>query len=187
MQISFKYIILFGFVLHMSIFAEPFTIITEDIPAQTRQLDAKFASVTALQGMIKTLSTAQNVQTQIDTLKHLQDFQNNPSNAVSQANSLVTGLLNNLNSTASYDSGRINNLSQLIGQLSSSSSSEGMNVRLMSAANMQLISMQNILQQIQAQQQALIAYKQAEITEQTSKEEQSKRNQNATVTAMRGY
>ena len=57
----------------------------------------------------------------------------------------------------------------------------------MQASNMQLMAISNTLQQIQAQQQAIIAYKQAEIARDQYYKEQSTKNNQATVSVMRSY
>ncbi len=149
-----------------------------------KEMVTRIDSLTTIQGMISAINTAQSVQQQLQALKNLNNFQQNPGNAVIQVNNSVTGLLNSFNLSAGTS---FNNLQQLINSLSSSTTSAAMSIKLMQASNMQLMAISNTLQQIQAQQQAIIAYKQAEIARDQYYKEQSTKNNQATVSVMRSY
>ncbi|MFN8771118.1 MAG: hypothetical protein ACK5WP_09680 [Neisseriaceae bacterium] len=155
-----------------------------EIVSSVPSTQARLEALTSLQGMIQALSTAQSVQAQVEALKNLRDFQNNPGAAITEANSAVTGLLNNFNQ---INTTQINNLSQLINTMVTTVTSEGMSLKLATAANMQLSAIQNVLQQIQAQQQAILAYKQAEIVQSQYKQKRTKANNDAMINSMRNY
>ena len=130
-----------------------------DIPAQQRQITDKMDSLTQIQTYIDAISKAQNIQDQIKQLQNIANFQNDPAHAVQQVNQSVTSMIhsfNDMNNTS------FNNVSQLINALSGSASATSMAIKMSQAANMQLMGVQQVLSQLKVQQNALIAYKQAE-------------------------
>ena len=62
-----------------------------------------------------------------------------------------------------------------------------MSVKLTQATNMELVEIENSLQAIQAQQKAMIAYKQAEIAQEQDAAQKLEANNQATISAMRAY
>lgn len=154
--------------INLSVFAvEPVTVVS-DIPAQTKEMADRIDSMIHLQTLINAVAKARNVQEQVKQLQNIANFQKDPAHAVDQVNQAVTNLVNTFNS---QNSTNFNNLSQLIGALSSSSSSMSMSVKMAQVSNMQLMSIQNILEQLRAQQNALIAYKQAEQAQKKAQED----------------
>lgn len=161
--------------------AIPVEVIT-DIPAHTQEIMSRFDAATTLQSMIAAVSKAQTTVEQVKALKNLENLQKNPGASIQQVNSAVNGLVSNFNTlnTSSFQ-----NLSQLIGSLAGSTTSTGMNIKLMQASNMQLSAIQATLQNIQAQNQALVAYKQAEANEQTRQRTVNQKQIKTTTNALK--
>jgi hypothetical protein len=160
------------------------TQIMSDVPGVTNNKAAKADGLTTVSGLMDSLAKAQSVEQQLTALQNLSNFQKSPGTAVQQANDAVTGLLNNFNG---LNNSHLSDLTALINSLAGSSTAEGMNIKLMSAANMQLTAIQGTLQQIQAQQQAMIAYKQAEVAEQQAAKAQTQQNSQATFNKLKSY
>lgn len=169
--------------INIYVFGDTTTIVS-DIPASVAENKAKVDSLSTLQLLIKSVSNAQTIQGQIHALKNLSDFQQNPGAAIQQANYAVTQMINVFNKSSGTNS---NNLSQLIGTLAGTGSSMGMNIKLMQSANMQLVGINNMLQQTQATQQALVTYKQAEIAQGQHGAQSVKNNNQATVNSIRNF
>ena len=174
------YIAILLFALTLNCEAMPVEVMSS-APDVAKEAGARIDAITTLQGLISAIDTAQNVEQQIKALKNLSDFQQNPGQAVAQVNASVTGLLNdfNMNTSSSFTT-----LRGLIAGLSSSTTSVGMNIKLMQASNIQLMTISNTLQQIRAQQQAIIAYKQAEVAEQEEAHRQAKKQDDAFMSDM---
>ena len=154
--------ILFGNYTAYSIGVEAVNVIS-DAPAKERSISEKIDAMTSLQSMIDAVATAQSLQSQIKQLQNIANFQKDPANAVNQVNSSVTNLVNTFNKSGNTS---FKNLSQLISAMSSSASATGMGVKMAQAANMQLMGIQTVLEQLKAQNNALLAYKQAEQAQQ---------------------
>ena len=169
---------------NVSIFAIAPVTSTTDM-GMTYQLSEVHADAIAnLQKLVDAIHKAQDVQQQISALKNLQDFSKNPNGAVDQVNSTVKSMLNDFNVNASTS---FTNLQDLIGGLSSSATATGMALKLNQASNAQLQNINVLLQQMEAEQQAMIKYKQAELADQKDKEHRQANNRQATAEAMMKY
>ena len=149
-----------------------------------KEVAARAESLVTVEGLMSSISNAQSLEQQIKALSNLSDFQKNPSGAISQVNDSVKELLGNLNTNSGTS---FTNLKQLIGGLSTSSTAMSMSVKLTQATNMELVEIENSLQAIQAQQKAMIAYKQAEIAQEQDAAQKLEANNQATISAMRAY
>ena len=139
--------------INLSTFAVVPVTSTTDM-GMTYQLSEVHADAIAnLQKLVEAINKAQDVQQQITALKNLQDFSKNPNGAVDQVNSTVKNMLNDFNVHASTS---FTNLQDLIGSLSTSATATGMALKLNQASNAQLQNINVLLQQMEAEQQAMI-------------------------------
>lgn len=127
-----------------------------------------------LDSLIAAVNKAQNVQNQISALKQLNNFTSDPANATDQVNGVVSNMLNdfNLKSGTSYG-----NLQELIGSLSSSTTATGMSLKLQQSSATQLQNISVMLQQMEAENQAIIKYKQAEIALKNKQAQEAKKQE----------
>ncbi len=158
--------------------------ITNNVADVTKEIVARAESLETLEGLMSSISSAQSLEQQIKALSNLSDFQKNPSGAVSQVNDAVKKLLGSLNTNSGTS---FTNLKQLIGGLSTSSTAMSMSIKLTQATNMELVEIENTLQAMQAQQNAMIAYQQAAIAQEQDATKKLEANNQATISAMRAY
>ena len=112
-----------------------------------------------LRSLINTVNKAQTIQSQVLALKNLSDFTKDPVNATNQVNSVVGDMLNDFNLRSGTSFG---NLQDLISSLASSTTATGMSLKLQQSSANQLQNISVMLQQMEAENQAIIRYKQAE-------------------------
>ena len=143
--------------------------IVANVPAQVQEQGARADGLSSLSNVMSSLSNAKTTQQQINALNNLQSLQSNPNTSLSDVNNAVTGLLQNFNG---LNNTTFSNLSQLISGIAGSSTSTGMNLKLQEASNEQLSAIQNTMQTIAAQNQAQIAFKQAQINEENKSKQQ---------------
>lgn len=141
---------------------------TNDDPAMYNISNVKLEALSNLHNLIEAINRAQTIQDDIQALSKLQNFASDPANAIINVNDTVTRMLNNFNI---HSGTRFTNLQQLINSLAGSTSSTATLIKLNQASNTQLQNVSQILMQIEAEQQAIIKYRQAEIAE----KEQQKR------------
>jgi hypothetical protein len=116
-------------------------------------------AVINLKTLVDAVSKAQRVEDQITALKNLNDFSADPINATSKVNSVVGNMLNDFNMRSGTSFG---NLQDLISGLASSTTATGMSLQLQQSSATQLQNISVMLQQMEAENQAILRYKQAE-------------------------
>jgi hypothetical protein len=116
-------------------------------------------AVINLKTLVDAVSKAQRVEDQITALKNLNDFSTDPINATSKVNSVVGNMLNDFNMRSGTSFG---NLQDLISGLTSSTTATGMSLQLQQSSATQLQNISVMLQQMEAENQAILRYKQAE-------------------------
>lgn len=160
-------------VIIMNVFADVPVTNTTDM-ASTYQMSAVYMdSMQNLQSLINSVNKAQNVQNQITALKNLNDFTKDPINATNQVNYIVGNMLNDFNVKSGTSFG---NLQDLIASLTSSSTATGTSLRLQQSSAMQLQNISVILQQMEAENQALLRYRQADDTLKAHQKELSRQD-----------
>jgi hypothetical protein len=117
-------------------------------------------SMQNLEKLISSVNQAQNINGQISALQNLKDFTKDPEGATDEVNNIVKNMLNNFNSSSGTNFG---NLQELIAGLSSSTTATGMSLKLQQSTAAQLQNMNVLLKQIEAENQAVLRYKQADI------------------------
>lgn len=150
--------------------------IVSNIPAQVQEQGTRADGLRSLSSVMSSLSNSKTTPQQINALQNLQALQSNPNASVSDVNNAVTGLLQNFNG---LNNTTFSNLSQLISQIAGSSTSAGMNLKLQEASQQQFMAIQNTLQTISAQNQAQIAFKQAQINEENKTQQQMQNQHDA--------
>ncbi len=145
--------------INTSVFADVPVTSTTDMASTYSMSAVRVDSLQSLQSLITSVNKAQNVQNQITALQNLNDFSKDPVNATSQVNSVVGDMLNNFNMRSGTSFG---NLQDLIGSLSSSTTATGMSLKLQQSSATQLQNISVLLQQMEAENQAVLKYKRAE-------------------------
>ena len=135
---------------------------TNDDPIMYNSSNLKFEALANLKSLIGAINKAKTIQDDIQALTNLKNFANDPANAIINVNATVTKMLDNFNTNAGT---RFTNLQQLINSLASSTSATGTLINLNQASNIQLQTISQLLMQIEAENQAILKYKQAEIEE----------------------
>lgn len=156
--------------LSFNLYAFPVEIV-ENLPQRQAAIEGHLT----LNNLIQGIATADSITKQIEYLKALKDLQKNPSSAIVTVNNAVTKLINKFNELSDERSKKVNNLSELINAVTTSTSSEAMHIKLVSASNLQLSQIRSTLEQVQMQQQAIINYKRAEVIE----EQENKKKANS--------
>ncbi len=133
--------------------------IVSNLPATIHDQMSKADGLTSIHSLINSVNKAQTVQSQVMALKNLNNFSSDPVNATSQVNSVVGNMLNDFNMRSGTSFG---NLQDLIASLSSSMTTEGMSLKLQQSSATQLQNISVMLQQMEAENQAVLKYKQAE-------------------------
>jgi cell fate (sporulation/competence/biofilm development) regulator YmcA (YheA/YmcA/DUF963 family) len=145
--------------ISINIFADVPVTNTTDMSSTYQMSAVRMDSMQNLQSLINSVNKAQNVQNQISALKNLNDFTKDPVNATSQVNYIVSNMLNDFNIKSGTSFG---NLQDLIASLTSSATATGTSLKLQQSSAMQLQNISVILQQMEAENQALLRYRQAD-------------------------
>lgn len=134
---------------------------TADIPSSIGGMAVHAEAIQNLQTLISAVNKAQSVDGQISALKNLNDFTKDPHGAIDQVNGTVKNMLDDFNMRSGTSFG---NLQDLITGLNGSTTATGMSLKLQQSTTAQLQSMNVMLRQMEAENQAVLRYKQAEVT-----------------------
>ncbi|MBY0379358.1 MAG: hypothetical protein K2P99_03040 [Burkholderiales bacterium] len=151
---------------------------TTDMASTYQQSAVHMDSIQNLQSLINSVNKAQTIQSQISALKNLSDFSKDPLSATNQVNSIVGNMLNDFNLRSGTSFG---NLQDLIGSLSSSATATGMSLKLQQSSATQLQNISVMLQQMEAENQAIIRYRQADDALKAHQAEMSKKDDEKTA------
>lgn len=147
--------------------------------AMTYQMSAVHGdAIQNLQSLIGAVNKAQTIQSQVSALKNLSDFTKDPVNATSQVNNVVGNMLNDFNLKSGTSFG---NLQDLISSLASSTTATGMSLKLQQSSATQLQNISVMLQQMEAENQAIIRYRQADDALKAHQAEMSKKDDEKTA------
>ena len=133
---------------------------TADIPSSIGGMAVHIEAMKNIQSLISAVNKAQSVNGQISELQNLKDFTKDPRGAVDQINGTVKSMLDDFNMRSGTSFG---NIQDLISGLDGSTTATGMSLNLQKSTAAQLQNMNVMLQQMEAENQAVLRYKQAEI------------------------
>ena len=133
---------------------------TTDSALTYQMSDVHLDAMQNLQSLIQAVNKAQDVNGQVTALQNLKDFTKDPQGATDQVNNTVKNMLDDFNMRSGTNFG---NLQDLISGLNSSTTATGMSLKLQQSTTAQLQSMNVMLRQMEAENQAVLRYKQAEI------------------------
>lgn len=132
---------------------------TADIPSSVGGMAVHVEAMKNIQSLILAVNKAQSVNGQISALQNLKDFTNDPRGAVDQVNGTVKNMLDDFNMRSGTSFG---NIQDLISGLDGSTTATGMSLNLQKTTAAQLQNMNVMLQQMEAENQAVLKYRQAD-------------------------
>lgn len=160
-------------IISINVFADVPVTNTTDMASMYQMSAVHTDSMQNLQSLISSVNKAQNVQSQVSALKNLNDFTKDPVNATSQVNYIVGNMLNDFNLKSGTSFG---NLQELMSSLTASTTATGTSLKLQQSSAMQLQNISVILQQMEAENQALLRYRQADDTLKAHQKELSRQD-----------
>lgn len=137
-----------------------------DTNRDSMEMKAKANGIAGLNQLLEKIQKAPDVGSEVQALRGLSDFSKNSATDVSSA---VTDMLKNFNNKMGTS---FTDLPSLINGMLSATDTKTMMLQLQQAANSQLNDISTSLKQMEAENQAMIKFKQAEIAE---KEKQDKK------------
>ena len=146
--------------MHGLVFADVPVTNTADMPSSIGGMAVHVEAMENLQSLISAVNKAQSVNGQVSALQNLKDFTKDPRGATEQVNDTVKNMLDDFNMRSGTSFG---NLQDLMSGLNSSTTATGMSLKLQQSTAAQLQSMNVMLRQMEAENQAVLRYKQAEI------------------------
>ncbi len=141
------------------VFADVPVTSTTDSALTYQMSDVKLDAMQNLQSLISAVNKAQDVNGQVSALQNLKDFTKDPRGAVDQVNGTVKNMLDDFNMRSGTSFG---NLQDLISGLNGSTTATGMSLKLQQSTAAQLQSMNVMLRQMEAENQAILRYRQAD-------------------------
>jgi hypothetical protein len=130
-----------------------------DVQRDSIERSAVAKGASGLSQLLDKIKSAPNVAEEVQALRKLNDFSNKSATDVSSA---VTEMLKNFNNKMGTS---FTNLPSLISGMLSTPDTKTMMLQLQQAANSQLNDISTSLKQIEAENQAMIKFKQADIAE----------------------